>query len=111
MKIATNCFLLAMSIVIFSGCVSKQENNWPQFRGTNSLGIAPESATPPLELNPDKNLSWKTNLTSGVSSPCGYKNIIFITGFDTERKALITYCVDFGKGKVLWQKLVLPDSI
>lgn len=111
MKTTGKCFLLAISLVIFVGCVSVQENNWPNFRGTNSLGIAPESATPPLELNPDKNLSWKTSIASGVSSPCVYKNMIFITGFDKEKKALIIYCIDFVKGSVLWQNLVIPDSI
>lgn len=111
MKTTGKCFLLVISLVFFVGCISVQENNWPNFRGPNSLGIAPESAIPPLELNPDKNLSWKTSLASGVSSPCVYKNMIFITGFDKEKKALITYCIDFVKGSVLWQNLVIPDSL
>jgi outer membrane protein assembly factor BamB len=111
MKIATNCFLLTMSILIFSGCVSKQENNWPQFRGTNSLGIAPESATPPLELNPDKNLAWKIPLTAGLSSPCIFAGRIFLTGFNPVDSGLITYCIDRKTGLKLWERAVFPDSL
>src|SRR4030042_299393 len=113
MKITGKCkwVLLVIFLVFFIGCVSVQDNNWPQFRGTNSMGIAPDNAIPPIELNPDKNLSWKTSLASGVSSPCVYKNLIFITGFDKEKKSLITYCVDFTKGSILWQNLVTPDSL
>jgi outer membrane protein assembly factor BamB len=111
MKTTVKIILLALSLILSKGCGKVQENNWPQFRGTRSLGIAPETATPPLELNPDKNLSWKTNLTSGVSSPCVYKNMIFITGFDNEKKSLLTYCIDFNKGSILWQKFVTPDSL
>lgn len=70
MKTIISCLSLILSIIIVVGCASKNENNWPQFRGTNSLGIAPASATPPLELNPDKNLAWKIPLARGLSSPC-----------------------------------------
>jgi outer membrane protein assembly factor BamB len=111
MKTAILKNLFIILFVFLIGCVSVSDNNWPQFRGSNSLGIAPKNATPPLELKLNKNMSWKASLASGVSSPCVYKNLIFITGFDKEKKVLITYCVDLIKGSVLWQKLVIPDSI
>lgn len=111
MKKGNFVLLFAFAFLIIVGCTSEQENNWPNFRGPNSLGIAPESAIPPLELNPDKNLFWKTSLASGVSSPCVYKNLVFITGYDKEMKALITYCVDFAKGSVIWKNSVIPDSL
>jgi outer membrane protein assembly factor BamB len=108
-------YLGLVVFVLFNSCTlpesSKEAMTWPQFRGTNSLGIAPESATPPIELNPDKNLAWKTNLASGVSSPCVYKNMIFVTGFDNDKKSLLTYCIDFKKGSIIWQNLVTPDSL
>jgi outer membrane protein assembly factor BamB len=111
MKIAINSFFLAMSIVIINGCVSKQENNWPQFRGTNSLGIAPESATPPVELNPEKNLAWKIHIAAGLSSPCIFAGRIFLSGFNPKDSALITYCIDQRKGSLLWEREVFPDTL
>jgi len=78
MKKGNFVLLFAFAFLIIVGCTLEQENNWPNFRGPNCLGIAPESAIPPIELNPDKNLFWKTSLASGVSSPCVYKNLNFI---------------------------------
>ena len=48
MKAAVIIILLAVSLILSEGCGRVQENNWPQFRGTHSLGIAPETATRPL---------------------------------------------------------------
>ncbi len=62
MKTTVKSFLFVISVVISVDCFSQQENSWHQFRGTNSQGTAPESATPPLELDPDKNLAWKIPL-------------------------------------------------
>lgn len=93
------------------GCFSKHENNWPQFRGTNSLGIASENATPPLELNPDKNLAWKIPLARGLSSPCIFDGRIFLTGFNPKDSALITYCINLNKGSFLWERSAFPDTL
>jgi len=71
---------LIMCIFVLVGCISKSGNNWPQFRGINSLGIAPENAIPPLELNPDKNLAWRIPLARGLSSSCIVDGRIFLTG-------------------------------
>ncbi len=79
-KLFSIIYIFVISIIISVDCVSQQVNNWHQFRGTNSLGIAPESATSPLELDPEKNLAWKIPLASGLSSPCIIENRIFITG-------------------------------
>ena len=111
MKTTFNLFLWITFIVIIIGCGSKHENSWPQFRGINSLGIAPESATPPLELNPDKNLAWKIPLSSGLSSPCIFDGRIFLTGFNPKDSALITYCIDQNKGSLLWERSVFPDTL
>jgi len=91
--------------------MQSRKNNWPQFRGPNSLGIALENATPPLELNPDKNLVWKIPLARGLSSPCIFDGKIFLTGFNAKDSALITYCIDQNKGTLLWERPVFPDTL
>jgi outer membrane protein assembly factor BamB len=93
------------------GCTESSKNNWPQFRGINSLGIAPENAIPPLELNPDKNLSWKIPLARGLSSPCIFDGKIFLTGYNPKDSALITYCINQNKGSLLWERSVFPDTL
>ena len=111
MKTFVKNLFIVVCIFIFYGCVSNSGNNWPQFRGTNSLGIAPENATPPLELNLDKNLAWKIQIASGLSSPCIFAGRIYLTGFNPKDSALITYCIDQRKGSLLWAREVFPDTL
>ena len=77
--------------------------NWPQFRGPNSQGVA-DAEKPPTEFGPEKALLWKTHLPGGVSSPCIWGDRIFLTGFDRDRKTLETICVDRKTGSILWRK-------
>jgi outer membrane protein assembly factor BamB len=102
---------LIFFIFICVCCSSKIEENWKQFRGTNSLGIAPINATPPLELNADKNLAWKINLAGGSSSPCIFGGKIFLTGFNPKDSVLITYCINQKKGTMIWERSVFPDTL
>src|SRR5690554_6577314 len=53
-----------------------------QFRGTNCSGVAPVGARPPVSLVPDENLAWKTEIASGVSSPCVWDNFVSLTGYE-----------------------------
>lgn len=111
MKLTLKFLLLFISLILSEKCSRIQENTWTQFRGTNSLGIAPESATPPLELNSEKNLAWKIPLASGLSSPCIFEGRIFMTGFNPTDSALITYCIDSKTGSKLWEQSVSPDTL
>lgn len=111
MKTATKNLFLVLCIFIGTGCSSNFENNWQQFRGPNSLGIAPENANPPAKLNLDKNLAWRTQLARGLSSPCIFDGKIFITGFNPKDSALIIYCINQNKGSLLWERSVFPDTL
>lgn len=52
------------------GTAGAEEPVWPQFRGPNGLGIAPDNRTYPVKLDLSKNLLWKTEIPPGHSSPC-----------------------------------------
>ncbi len=55
------------------------EDNWPQWRGPNGLGIA-SAANYPEEWAPDKNVAWKTEVPGrGHSSPVVWGDRVFIT--------------------------------
>lgn len=89
-----------------------EETSYPsQFRGSNCSGVAPAGAKPPVSLLPDENLTWKTPIASGVSSPCLWGNSVFLTGYEPYDRQLITYCIDKKTGAILWEKSVFPDSI
>ena len=81
----------------------KVSQNWPQFRGPNSQGVA-DAEKPPIEFGPEKALLWKTPMPGGVSSPCIWGDRIFLTGFETNRKKLETICVVRKTGSIIWRK-------
>jgi outer membrane protein assembly factor BamB len=111
MKTSGESLLLILILLFFAGQVLAQDNSWSQFRGKNSLGLAPEYATPPLELDFEHNLKWKISLSEGLSSPCIIENRIFLTGFNPDDSALSTYCIDRKNGSLLWEQKVFPDSL
>lgn len=81
--------------------------NWPQFRGPNCSGVA-DAEKPPVECGPDTNFLWKTEVPSGLSSPCVWSERIFLTG--AEDGKLLTFAVNRGDGKMLWRQAVAVDK-
>ena len=82
---------------------------WPQFRGPNASGIG--TGKPPVEFGPGRNVVWRTETGSGLSSPIVWGGRIFLTEFDRARKQLATVSIDQRTGKVLWRRTVVPDAI
>jgi outer membrane protein assembly factor BamB len=77
---------------------------WPQFRGPDGQGVAPDGMKLPARFGPATNVVWKTPLPPGHSSPCLWGDRIFLTGFDKDHQRLETLCLDRGTGRVLWRQ-------
>ena len=77
------------------------EPSWPQFRGANCQGLAAAGEKPPVEFGPVKNLKWKTEVPSGVSSPCVWGDRIFLTAAEGEKLLLLG--LDRKDGRILWR--------
>ena len=77
--------------------------DWPNFRGPNSSGVAPDSTRLPLEFGPDKNVIWKTPLPAGHSSPVLIGDRIYLTAFDKEN--LYVFALDRSTGRILWRRM------
>ncbi|MEX2286334.1 MAG: PQQ-binding-like beta-propeller repeat protein [Planctomycetaceae bacterium] len=62
--------------------------NWPNWRGPNSDGVAPYG-NPPTEWSEDSNIKWKIEVPGlGNATPIIWKNQIFIlTAIETDKKA------------------------
>ncbi len=99
-------FFLAASSLF----ASPLQADWPQFRGTNSSGIA-DGAAAPVEFGPGKNELWSLPLNSGHSSPCIVGDAIFLTTYDQDRKRLEVICIDRIKGVIRWRRPVATDKI
>jgi len=63
---------VATSVGLACAALGAQETpsttRWPQFRGPNALGVAPEGMTLPVHFGPATNVVWKTPLPAGVRS-------------------------------------------
>lgn len=103
------------------------DERWPQFRGSQSLGVA-EDPNLPETWSATENVAWKTEIPgSGWSSPVVWGDNIFVTSvisaeekeapkkglyFGGERKVpadvhrWMVYCVDWKTGKIRWEREV-----
>jgi outer membrane protein assembly factor BamB len=78
-SIGTACLVVGLSAALL------QADDWPQFRGPQSDGVA--STATPSEWGPDNNVQWKVKIPGlGWSSPivCGDK--VFVTTAVTENQ-------------------------
>jgi outer membrane protein assembly factor BamB len=74
---------------------------WSRFRGPNGAGVA-DTDSLPVEIGPDRNVIWKTELPAGHSSPILSAKRIFLTAFEGD--LLFTYGLDRETGEVLWRR-------
>lgn len=113
--------LLAVAALAFAS------ENWPQFRGPGSTGVADDPALPD-KWSATENVVWKTEIPGiGWSSPIVWGDNIFLTSViktgetETVKKGLyfggerpaskdehrwMVYAVDFKTGKILWEREV-----
>lgn len=74
-------------------------SDWPQFRGPNCAGVS--EGKPPVHFSATSNVTWKTEIAPGVSSPCVVRDRVFVTGL--EEGKLVTIGLEARTGKVLWK--------
>jgi outer membrane protein assembly factor BamB len=76
--------------------------DWPQWRGPELNGSSPETGLP-LRWTTDENVAWKLALPSwSGSTPIVARERIFLNVADGDNLEL--WCVDRGKGTVLWKR-------
>ncbi len=93
--------ILILSILNACFNLGGATGSWPQFRGPNSSGVAGKGR-PPIQFGAETNLLWKTELPSGLSSPCIAGDRIFLTGF--ENGQLLALCFNRRDGRELWRR-------
>jgi len=126
---------LLLLLLLVTRAVAAPEN-WPQFRGPESSGIAADDPRLPDRWSKTENIAWKTEIPGrGWSSPVVWGNSIFVTSVvstdpeEPAKKGLyfggnrpepptvehrwVVYDVDFKTGKILWEREVhkgVPQS-
>ena len=115
--------VILTGLIVSTLLTTASAQDWPQFRGTDSLGIGHASHLP-ATWSDTENLAWKTALPgAGSSSPIALNGKLYLTCYsgygiegakgtmDALRLHLV--CVDVKTGNMLWNrpiKPVLPES-
>ncbi len=92
-------FAAIWSVISIASAASSA--NWPQFRGPDGNGVAPDQKIP-TEFGPSRHVLWKTPLPSGHSSPCIWQDHIFVTGHEGTTLKMI--CLRRSDGRILWER-------
>jgi len=103
-------FLTACILFAAGACSSSVSagTTWPQFRGPNCSGVS-DAEKPPVDFGPTTNLLRKIEMPSGVSSPCVWRDRVFLTAFQSNQ--LETICVSRREGRILWRRTAPAERI
>jgi len=84
--ILTICLCIVSTLVWGAVALSESKSYWPQWRGPEMTGVAPDG-NPPVEWGEDKNIRWKIEIPGkGHASPIIWDDKIFIlTAIETEK--------------------------
>ena len=104
MKVPMNLssFFLRLAIpLLLTAPIAFAQPRWPQFRGPNSQGIS-HDAHPPVTFGPRTNLTWKTPVAPGLSSPVIWAERIFLTTFQTGQLSVVSFDRQDGREQWRW---------
>ena len=134
---------LSLSLVIAATAITmastREETNWPQWRGPAGLGISAEKGLP-TEWSATKNIRWKTPIRGrGHSSPIIWGRKVFLTSSiegpviegavavkhtrggrefmhpdsvgAEHRYTLNVLCIDRDTGKMLWERTAYDGQV
>lgn len=118
--------ILSVAIALTTFCGISKADNWPQFHGVDSLGVARGKAPTSWDGEHGLNIKWATPIPGlGLSSPVIWGDRIFLTTAvpesgdaslkvglygdiqpvnDATPQSWRVICIDRASGKVLWDK-------
>lgn len=77
--------------------------NWPQFRGPDATGYAPQGSLPNQWVPSD--YQWQLELPgAGVGSPVVYEGTIYLLNAEPDAQRRSVLAIDASSGKIQWQK-------
>lgn len=92
--------LLTLGCISILGSASSAQE-WTRFRGPNGSGISSSEGLP-VDFGTEQNLSWRTELPSGRSSPVLTKDFVYVTASTDEK--LLVYCLNRADGSERWTR-------
>ncbi|MEO7649118.1 MAG: PQQ-binding-like beta-propeller repeat protein, partial [Bryobacteraceae bacterium] len=96
--------LLAAALMLFlARPASTRAEDWPQFRGPNSSGIATAAKPLPVTFSATKNVRWSADVGDGVGAASVAAGRVFVSGM-TGSETVSLFAFDAATGKKLWQR-------
>jgi outer membrane protein assembly factor BamB len=88
--------------------MSAAAGDWPMFRGPNGSGVS-ETAKPPQEFGPDRNVLWKTEVPWSPGSPTVVKDRVFLNTCQDGKLETRAYAAQ--GGQLLWTSSLTPKEL
>src|SRR5687768_5640311 len=107
--VACTCMMMRWSLLILTTIALAQagESTWPQFRGPGGLGLGTGKRA--VAFSADNQLLWKVADAARHCSPCVWRKLLFLTGYEND--PLLPSCVDGTDGRQLWRAVRPTDKI
>jgi hypothetical protein len=79
-----------LMMLLSAACLStatQAEDNWPRFRGSNAVGVAPDNTGLPMTWTTAKNVKWVAAVPGwGWSCPIVWGDRVFLTAVVSDQK-------------------------
>ncbi|MFM8223955.1 MAG: hypothetical protein ACKOJF_34065, partial [Planctomycetaceae bacterium] len=82
-------------------------DDWPQFRGPNSVGVTADKSPLPVEFAPGKNIAWVHEVGEGIGSPVVAAGRVFTTAMHSptgESPRFVVSAFEERSGQPLWRR-------
>jgi outer membrane protein assembly factor BamB len=89
--------ILTIVPIIYAG-------NWPNWRGPNHDGSAPNAPSLPAKFGKNENVKWAAKLPGpSAATPIIWKDKVFVSSVGESDGSLLAMALDRNTGKVLWK--------
>lgn len=78
-------------------------DDWPQFRGPNSAGVAGGSKSLPVKFSASENLRWSAEIGEGIGGAAIAAGRVFVSGM-TSKDTVSLFAFEAATGEKLWQR-------
>lgn len=82
-------------------------DDWPQFRGPNSIGVSTASTPLPVDFAPGRNIAWMHEIGEGICSPVVASGRVFSTAMQTRDQQpplFVVMAFDEESGEQIWRR-------
>ena len=99
------------TIAVFALSLNAPASDWTEFRGPGGQGHS-SARNLPTKWSPELNVTWKTALKPGWSSPVLYQGKVFLTTAEKKKDGLSlgVVAIDQKSGRIVWEKTVLSGN-